>query len=227
MGVVRGGIEGRKKSYNTISEDQMLQMMEVNYQQRTEAKIKWAVALYNDWREMRLLNPQTDLRILEADLNNVKMLEKPCFEYTLCRFICEVKKSRVEGDYPGKTLYQIVCALQNFLRKKEVNWKLVHGEEFSKFNRILDTVMQQRSAMSLGTVKKQAQVISLDYENQLWMKGILGEDTPDKLRNTVLYLLGVNLALRAGDEHYGLRRPDPGAGYTSQISFGNNALGIR
>ena len=56
-------------------------------------------------------------------------------------------------------------------------------------------------------------------------KNILGEDTPDKLHSTVLDLLGVNLALRAEDEHYALRYP--GGCTTLQISYKINDIGIR
>ena len=55
-------------------------------------------------------------------------------------------------------------------------------------------------------MKKQAAFIDVTFENSLWEKGVLGEESPDKLRNTVLFLLGINLGLRAGDEHYELRR---------------------
>ena len=83
--------------------------------------------------------------------------------------------------------------------------------------------MQDHAAMSVGMVKCQAEVISLDYENTLWERNILSEDSPDRLRNTVLYLLGVNCTLRAGDEHYMLRRP--GGCTTSQLSFEFNSDG--
>ena len=83
----------------------------------------------------------------------------------------------------------------------------MHGDEFVKFYHVLDKVMQERSAQSIGTICKQAQVISLEFKNKLWKDNVLGEDTPDKLRSTVLYLLGVNCALRASDEHYALQRP--------------------
>ena len=56
-------------------------------------------------------------------------------------------------------------------------------------------------------------------------KQCTGGDTPDKLRSTVLYILGVNCALRAGDEHYALRRP--GGCTPSQLSFECNGLGVR
>ena len=122
-------------------------------------------------------------------------VSKETFEFALCRFICEVRKSKDDQNYPGKMLYQLVCALQNHLKKQEVNLKLVHEEDFQYFNRVLDRVMQERAAMAIGTIKRQAQVISLDYENRLWEQGILGEDTSDKIGNTVLYMLGVNLVL--------------------------------
>ena len=54
--------------------------------------------------------------------------------------------------------------------------------------------------MNIGTVTKQAKFISMEHENKLWEKGVLGEDTPDKLRSTVLFLIGVNVGLRAGDD---------------------------
>ena len=34
--------------------------------------------------------------------------------------------------------------------------------------------------------------------------GVLGEDTPDKFKNTVLFMVGINWGLRVGDEHYKL-----------------------
>ena len=224
LGLHRTGLQGRKRNFNVVSEEKTNKMMELSFQQRTEAKIRWAVNCYDEWRSMRLQQPGCDLRIKDANLSDMKNVTKETFEFALCRFIVEVKKTKNDADYPGKTLYQLVCALQNYLKKLEIDWKLVHGSDFKLFSRVLDNVIQERAAMSLGTVRKQAQVISLDHENQLWLKGILGEDEPDKLRSTVLYLLGVNLALRAGDEHYFLRRP--GECMSSQISFELNNLGI-
>ena len=51
--------------------------------------------------------------ILTTDLNEVENLTKENFEYCLVRFIPEVTKSKGDGDYPGKTLYQMVVAIQN------------------------------------------------------------------------------------------------------------------
>ena len=182
-------------SYNKASEEKVKKMMEITFQERTEAKIKWALRCYSDWREMHLDRVDYEDEVYDADLVDTSCLTKENLEFVLCRFICEVKKSRVEGDYPGSTLYQMTCALQNHLKKKGFNWKLVHGEEFSDFQRVLDKVMQEHAASAIGTVKRQAQFISMDIEKKLWEKNILGEENPEKLRNMVLYLVGINCAL--------------------------------
>ena len=152
-------------------------------------------------------------------------LTKTNLEYALCRFICEVRKAKQGGEYPGRTLYQMACAIQNYLKKKGLKWRIVHGENFQDFNRVLDGVMQERANAAIGTVRRQAEVISMEFENKLWETNVLGEESPDKLRSTVLYLLGVNCALRAGDEHYGLRRP--GGCTPSQISFETNSMNVK
>ena len=203
IGLHKAPKKGIVCTYNSVSDAKLLKMMEVTYRDRTEAKMRWAVELYKDWREMRLDHVDYENEIFDADIDNPN-LGKSDFEFALCRFICEVKKAKDQGDYPGHTLYQIVCSILNYLCKKNIDWKLVHSKDFSNFQRVLDFVMKERASRQLGTTHKQAQVISMNYENELWSKGVLGEDTPDKLCSTVLFLLGINLALRAGDEHQAL-----------------------
>ena len=59
----------------------------------------------------------------------------------------------------------------------------------------------------------------------MWNENILGEDSPDKLRNTVLFLIGMNVGLRAGDEHYALRRDSESK--PSQISSKTDSKGMK
>ena len=119
------------------------------------------------------------------------MLTKENLECALCRFICEVRKTKEVGDYPGATLYQMACALQNFLKKKGLKWRIVHGDEFCQFNRVLDKVMQERADRSIGTIRRQAEVISIEFENKLWENNILSEQNADQLRNTNFTCLGL------------------------------------
>ena len=45
-----------------------------------------------------------------------------------------------------------------------------------------------------------------EYEQILWEKSMLGEDSPDKLRQTVFFLIGVRFGLKGLKEQYELRR---------------------
>ena len=78
---------------------------------------------------------------------------------------------------------------------------------------------------NVGIIKGQASAISYDCEEVMWEKGILGEHEPNILRNTVLFLIGINCGLRAGDEHYDLRRDS--VDHPSQFSFQRNEKGQR
>ena len=47
--------------------------------------------------------------------------------------------------------------------------------------------------------------MSLDEEELLWQKGILGDHGPDALLNIVFLQIGINFALRSGAKHKALR----------------------
>ena len=45
----------------------------------------------------------------------------------------------------------------------------------------------------IGIAKKRAEVISEELEEKLWSEGVLGDDTPEKLINTLVFVLGFSL----------------------------------
>ena len=209
----------RKQNFNVVSDAKIEELKLVKLKKKTESKMNWGVRTYTDWRNYRLETYNYDVGIYFADLGNLAELTKENFEYAMCRFIPEVTKQKGEGPYPGKTLYQLVVAIQKFLNLNKFNWRLIDmkSTEFEDLRNVLDNVMKERTEMGVGTVKRQAEFISYEYEEELWDKGLLGEDTPEKLRNTVLYLLGIHLALCGVEEHYLLRRQMPNR--DSQLSF--------
>ena len=83
-------------------------------------------------------------------------------------------------------------------------WKLLDEVDFLDLKVVLDNVMKERAAQNIGMTVKQASYIPYEVENELWKLGVLGDYTPDKLCDTVLFLLGINLGLCACDEHYSL-----------------------
>ena len=143
----------------------------------------------------------------------------------MCKFLAGVTKVKDGSDYPGKTLYHICVSIQKHLWLNGKKWKLVEGCEFGQIRTVLDNLMKDRASRNIGLIKKQAEVIPCDFQNSLWDTGVLGKDTPDKLRSTVLFLIGINVGLCAGDEHYNLCRDAPGC--PSQLSFKQNSEGVR
>lgn len=141
--------------------------------------------------------------------------------YSVSRFICEVKKS--DGtDYPPDTLYALVISLQLYCEKLGYPYKFISHTEFSQIRHSLDNIMQERAKAGTVSGRRQAQVITIEEEDALWMQGVLGKDTPTKMFHTLVYLIGINFALRGGDEHRNLR-----VGPTSQLSLETSADGIR
>ncbi len=177
----------------------------------TDKKVQWVSDLYRDWWYIRCREPTCNLRIKWASLESIKNGSKANFCYAMCHFISEVRR-RDGKEFPGKMLHEIVICMQFHLQKIGVEWKLLEGPDFVKLRHTVDNLMKQRTSIGVGK-RMSAAPISLSQENVMWDKGVLGESTPTQLRDTVQYLLGVNLALRGGEEHKTLRKP----GFQSQI----------
>ena len=103
-GVVYGTVS-RKRSFKFLSDERIAELKRIKLKKRSEAKVKWAVNAFKEWCVARLEN-DFDQIIFDVDLDDVEKIDKIKLEYVLCRFVPEVTKSKGEGPYPGKTLYQ-------------------------------------------------------------------------------------------------------------------------
>ena len=204
--------------FKSVSDSKLNELKIKWMKKRTYNKVQWAVRTFKEWHNVKLGSPVTfDPLVLEVDIDVMGSLTKENFCHALCKFIPEVTKKKDASDYPGKTLYEMVVALQKHINQKGIPWKLLDDPEFLMVKNVLDNVMKERALANVGMTTKQAEFITEEFEGHLWDTGVLGEDTGEKLRDTVLFLLGINLALHAGDEHYDLRRDCPEK--NSQLSF--------
>lgn len=83
--------------------------------------------------------------------------------------------------------------------------------------------MKSCAQANVGSENRTSQPISLEAENLLWKNGILGEDEPEQLRNTVMFLIGLSFALRGGDEQHQLHA----LGFNPQITVKRNESGVK
>ncbi|XP_028407815.1 uncharacterized protein LOC114530389 [Dendronephthya gigantea] len=178
----------------------------------TRYKDKWAVTLFENWREQRNIKVRRvnersvddgdcGLEVIE---NSVDVMSDDELNRTLACFICEVRKS--DGSkYPPNTLYGIIAAIQHFLKGKGKQVRLLNDDKFEYLRNALDAVMKESASAGLGLTRKQGEVITLREEEQLWEKGVLGDSQPQQLLDTLVYLFGIHFALRGGNEHRRLR----------------------
>ena len=108
--------------------------------------------------------------------------------------------------------------------------------KFMYFRSVFNSVLKDLHQEGVGTSKKQASVISVELEEKLWNDGILGDGTPQTLLDTLVFCLGMNLALRSGKEHQSLRpnmfelfEPPNAKAYLTYTESGskNNTGGLR
>ena len=120
----------------------------------------------------------------------------------LCDFIVEIRKENGE-QYAPSSMYDLISGLSLYLEREHgFTNKLVSGA-FRSVRNTLDNVMKERTAEGVGGRPERDPILE-EHEQVLWEKGILGEDSPDKLRQIV-----VRFGLSGLKEQYDLRRyPD-------------------
>lgn len=188
-----------------ISDEQIEKFSKKDQPKNTQRSISWAVNLFEQWRQLR--NAQVmktkfpgDMKVLPYRL---LAMDREDINYALSRFIFEVKK--LDGtDYPPSTVRQMVLLIQMYLNDHDKPYRLLSDIAFSKLQHCVDNLMKSRAEKGLGLKKKQAKVLSREQENSLWEQGFLGSHDPKTLIDTMLYLIGLNFALRSGEEHRNL-----------------------
>ena len=165
-----------------------------SFSDETHKKIDWVVRMYRDWHVYR---NGLGLHYISCDVEDMSTVTQESLNFAFCRFVVEVKK--VDGsEFPAKTLYDIIICVQFHLELQGLTWKLLNDDVFSDLKFTLDNTMKQRTSDGVGITVKKAQVLSFSDEDVLWSLGLLGTYSPEVSMNTVIYMLGISCALRAG-----------------------------
>ena len=93
------------------------------------------------------------------------------------------------------------CGLQRFLRDNgRPGLNVFEAPTFKHFQDWLDAEIKQLTNIGVGSTVKQAEPLCEDQKQKLWNLGLLGEDSPSVLLNTMVFLIGKNFSLRSGRE---------------------------
>ena len=98
-----------------MTEKKIDELKQIKLKKKSESKVNWAVSAYVEWRNERLYKFNYDVGIYYADLLDLENLTAENLQHALCRFVPEVNKKKGEGLYPGRTLYEMIVAIQKYL----------------------------------------------------------------------------------------------------------------
>lgn len=154
----------------------------------TIKKLNWGFNVFKKWLA------KNDLQFLATE----EFLNK-----TLPRFIILIRKEN-EENYASKTLLELVIAIQEEINRiSHTSFKFLSDSKFKRIKLTLDERMKEISSETPMIIKK-ANVIDIDKEATLWDKGYLGSLNPKQLIDSVIFVVGINLALRGRSEHRAL-----------------------
>ena len=166
----------------------------------TKKSTDWAVNIWKEWSAHRrsVCSSYTDWPV------HLFIAQPQELNHWLSKFVLEARKSNGE-PYTPDTLYNICSGLLRYIRERRPQINIFKDSSYASFQRTLDGEMKRLRASGLGVKKRQAEPITIEEENTLWEKGVLGESDPQTLLDTVLFLCGIHFALRSGQEHRSLK----------------------
>jgi hypothetical protein len=114
--------------------------------------------------------------------------------YWLSKLALEAIKEKGE-PYPPDRLYIICAGLLRYIRERRPDINIFKDHQYAGFQKTLDGEMKRLCSSGLGVKKRQAEPITVQEENDLWEKGVLGADNLQTLLDTLLFLCGIHFAL--------------------------------
>lgn len=163
----------------------------------------WAYRVFCDWRNARNVKAIEDptVKMITGELLDMSNVQ---LKNILCRFILEVRKKN--GDfYPSDTLYELMISLQIYFHMHKRYLKFLDDDDFMELAQVLNNRMKHLASKGYSCPREKAEAIEINEEEEMWASGVLGESNPKQLIETLVYLMGVQFALRAGKEHKALR----------------------
>ena len=205
--LMKGGATTTKERFsNPVTEEDILKNIVGSIPVSTRKTTEWSVKTWREWAENRQSKCPTEV------VPELEIITNEQLNHWLSRFVIEVRNQ--QGDYyRGGTLYSLCSGIQRFVQEKRTGSArndpvdIYKDSTFSFFRSSFDSILKQLHHKGIGTKTKQAEVISENVEDRLWNEGSLGDDTPQKLLDSLIFCFGLNLALRSGKEHRQLR-PD-------------------
>lgn len=131
-------------------------------------------------------------------------MTKSTLNQLLKLFIPSLKK--LDGsEFPPRSVKEIVALVQHFFNHElKKDWSIFKDIEFEEARVVLDAQMKHLGRVGAAKPTRRAKVVSIELEDSLWEKGVLGQSNGRQLVDTLVYMIGLHCGLRACAEHRAL-----------------------
>ena len=186
-----------KEHFPLLSLDVIEDLKKCIVPKNVEKCTNWAEHLFNSWCQQR--NEHSDEKVPEGILLTDNHED-------LCHWLCvSITKLHKEdgGEYTPRSITQYIAGIQCYITdQKNAPIRLVDpcNCAFQLLHQVLDNQYWELHANGDGRRQKQAEIITLDEEGQLWQTGMLSSESPLSSICAVFYLNGVNFVLQSGDD---------------------------
>ena len=175
----------QKRFGDPLTLDDVAQATKAAVPKKTQQDTRWCVGIWNEWCEQRPTSSSepTPVKLCE-DSSKISI---PMLSRGLPLFILEARKLNGKR-YPPDTLHHIICGIFRFVRlngNPEVDF--FKDKQFTQARSVLDSEMKQLKGHGIGSIKRKVEPLTVEEEEILWNKGILGYHSPQALLNTVFF----------------------------------------
>ena len=116
----------------------LVELANKNFSEETMKQIRWVRKMYNEWHAFR---NGSESPFIECDLEDKATISVQSLQFTLVRFVMEIKKLNGD-DYPGKTLYHIIICIQFYLECLGFAFRLLNDPFFKDLKFTVDNTMK-------------------------------------------------------------------------------------
>jgi len=157
------------------------------------------MSIWNQWCAHRQTEDGEVIPSIESELKSEDLAKY------MSGFIFELR-NKDGKEFPPNSLHHIVCGIQrNLGHNFKSTIDVFKDPAFLEFRICLDAEMKRLQQEGLGSRTRKAEPLTIEDEELLWSKGLLGKHSPQALLDTIIFMNGLYFALRSGKEHRQLR----------------------
>ena len=171
-----------KERFVSVSAEQIEQLKQPTVPKNTRKATQWAVRCFQSWLEHRNLQSPNDKcpeGILLSD--DMEVLCK-----WLCVCVCEMR--REGSEHTPRSIAQFIAGIQRYIsleKGRHVRLSDPNNPAFQALHSMLDNRFRQLHSDGVGTSRKQAEIVTYEEEEELWLKAVLSANSPVGLLRAV------------------------------------------